>query len=160
MVVGEVLRIFISPGHNFFGHHGKPAGQHPVEAVDAARCVADAGIVGDRFFEYKPAYKGQITFFECETFNALAAALAVSNRGPEVLRRNVITQKVRLNDLIGREFSVDGVRLRGREECRPCYWMNQAFGPGAEMFLKGQGGLRAEILSDGEIRVGSRLTVD
>ena len=160
MVVGEVLRIFISPGHNFFGRHGKEAGLHQTEAVDSAHCVAKAGILGDRFFGYKPDYKGQITLFELETFEAMRSALAVSDRGPEVLRRNVITKDVRLNDLIGREFCLDAVRLLGREECRPCYWMDQAFGAGAEAFLKGQGGLRAVILSNGEIRVGSRLTVD
>jgi MOSC domain-containing protein YiiM len=160
MVVGEVLRIFISPGHNFFGHHGKPVGQHRADSVDSARCIADSGIVGDRFFGYKPDYKGQITLFERETFDGLAKALGVFDRGPEVLRRNVITQDVRLRDLIGREFYLGGVRLLGREECRPCYWMDRAFGPGAEAFLIGQGGLRAAILSNGEIRVGSRLTVD
>jgi len=51
--------------------------------------------------------------------------------------------------VIGREFEIQGVRFHGTEECRPCYWMEQAFAPGANEFLKGRGGLRAEILSDG-----------
>ena len=41
------------------------------------------------------------------------------------------------------------MRFRGVEECRPCYWMDQAIAPGAEAWLKGKGGLRAKILSDG-----------
>jgi hypothetical protein len=64
-----------------------------------------------------------------------------------------ITRGVDLNALIGNEFEVQGVRFRGTEECRPCYWMDQAFAPGAEKFLKGQGGLRATILTDGTLRV-------
>jgi hypothetical protein len=47
---------------------------------------------------------------------------------------------------------VQGVRFFGSAECRPCYWMNQAIGPGAEEFLRGQGGLRARILTDGILR--------
>jgi MOSC domain-containing protein YiiM len=60
---------------------------------------------------------------------------------------------VDLNALIGREFEVQGVRFAGVEECRPCYWMNEAFGhPQAEDWLKGRGGLRARILSSGWLR--------
>jgi MOSC domain-containing protein YiiM len=44
------------------------------------------------------------------------------------------------------------------EECRPCYWMDRAFAPGAYEFLKGRGGLRAKILCDGMLRSTARLT--
>ena len=71
-----------------------------------------------------------------------------------MLRRNVIVSGVDLNDLIGEEFSIQGVRLRGTGHCRPCYWLDQAFAPGTEDFLEGNGGLRAEILTDGAIAVG------
>ncbi len=50
--------------------------------------------------------------------------------------------------LVGQEFEVQGIRFLGTEECRPCYWMNQAFGTGSEDALKDRGGLRAQILSD------------
>jgi MOSC domain-containing protein YiiM len=55
----------------------------------------------------------------------------------------------------GEEFEVQGVRFRGVEECKPCYWMNHAVDEGAEVFLKGRGGLRAMILSDGKLLVES-----
>jgi MOSC domain-containing protein YiiM len=64
----------------------------------------------------------------------------------------VITQGVDLNEWIGEEFEVKGVRFLGMEECRPCYWMDGAFAPGAQEFLKGRGGLRAKILTDGKLR--------
>ena len=70
----------------------------------------------------------------------------------------MITRGVDLNDFIDREFEVQGVFLYGTEECRPCYWMDGAFAPGAHEFLKGRGGLRAKILSDGGLRSTARLT--
>ena len=48
---------------------------------------------------------------------------------------------------------MQGFVFRGREECRPCYWMDQSFGPGAEAALRGRGGLRAEIVTGGTLRV-------
>jgi MOSC domain-containing protein YiiM len=64
----------------------------------------------------------------------------------------VITRGVDLNEFIGKEFEVQGVYLYGTEESAPCYWMDRAFAPGAKDFLKGRGGLRAKILSDGGLR--------
>jgi len=72
-------------------------------------------------------------------------------------RRNVITRSVDLNELIGQEFEVQGVRFLGTEECRPCYWMDSVFAPGAQQFLKGRGGLRARILTDGLLRSAARV---
>jgi MOSC domain-containing protein YiiM len=69
----------------------------------------------------------------------------------------VITRGVDLNELIGQDFEVQGVRFLGTEECRPCYWMDSAFAPGAHEFLKGRGGLRARILNDGLLRSTARV---
>lgn len=119
--------------------------------VPAIECIAGHGIRGDRFFDYKNNYKGQITFFSGEVFDELCANFERTNTAASVLRRNVITRGPDLRELIGREFEVQGVRLLGTEECRPCYWMDRAFLPGTEKFLRGRGGLRARILSDGVI---------
>lgn len=149
----EIVHLYTSPAHNYFGHHGKAPDDFPVSEVDSIECVAGHGIRGDRFFDYRDSYKGQITFFSEEVYQALCDALNVHDKPPSSVRRNVITRGVDLNGLIGKEFEVQGVRFRGTEECRPCYWMDQAFAPGAEKFLKGRGGLRATILSDGILRV-------
>jgi MOSC domain-containing protein YiiM len=76
-----------------------------------------------------------------------------------VLRRNVIVSGIDLNELIGEEFAIQGVRFRGTGHCKPCYWLDQAFAPGTEDFLEGNGGLRAEILTDGAITVGDAQLV-
>lgn len=145
----KLLHFYVSPGHNFFGHHGQPAGTHPTHEVEAVECVAGHGLRGDRFFDYKENYQGQVTFFAIEVFTALQTALGVYDREPSVLRRNIITEGVDLNSLIGQEFEIQGIRFLGTAECSPCYWMDQAFAPGAEEFLKGRGGLRARILTCG-----------
>ena len=152
----KVRRLYVARGHNYFGRHGQPPANNQIIEVSAIDCVAGRGLQGDRFFDYKENYKGQITFFAWETYDAICRELNVHDKSPSAFRRNVITAGVDLNELIGREFQIQGVRFRGTEECRPCYWMDQAFAPGANEFLKGQGGLRAEILSSGILRAGVR----
>ncbi len=147
-----IKHLFLSPGHNFFGRHGQSAESFPIVEREELHCVAGAGIEGDRFFNFKPNYKGQITFFSEEVYQDLCASLHVHDRGPEVLRRNVITKGADLNEFIGAEFDLQGVRFLGTGECAPCYWMDQAFGPGAEEKLKGRGGLRAKILTSGVLK--------
>jgi MOSC domain-containing protein YiiM len=147
----EILKIFVSPLHNYVGHHGQPPGSSPVQEVTRAECLAGRGISGDRFCNHKPDYKGQITFFAFETYESLCHECGVRNRPASVFRRNVLTQGKDLNELIGEEFEIQGVRFLGVEECRPCYWMNSAFHPEAEARLQGHGGLRAQILTSGWI---------
>jgi MOSC domain-containing protein YiiM len=151
----ELLHLYISPGHNYRGHHGLPAGTHAILEVKKIRCVAGRGLEGDRYFDEEPDFKGQITFFADEVYRALCDQFGRTDKSPSVFRRNVITRGVDLDSLIGREFEVQGVRFLGVESCKPCYWMDQAFCPGAEAALQGRGGLRARILSDGVMRVTS-----
>ena len=122
--------------------------------MDKVECVAGRGIRGDRFFDYKEDYKGQITFFSVETFRKLQRELAADNADFSATRRNVLLEGADLDALIGKEFEIQGVRFLGTEECKPCYWMNGAVHPRAETWLKNRGGLRARILTDGVLRAG------
>jgi len=149
----QVRHLYISPGHNFFGRNGLPAGEHPTLAVPEIECVAGRGIKGDRFFDFKANYKGQATFFSQEVFAALCAELRLSGKSPGETRRNIVVTGLELNSLVGREFELQGVKFRGVAECSPCHWMDHAFAPGAETFLKNRGGLRVQILTDGKLRV-------
>ncbi len=151
----RIVAIFISPGHNFYGRHGHAPLDHPTLEVPEIRCIPGRGIEGDRFFDYKAGYKGQVTFFSQEVYGALCQELQVHDKSPAAFRRNVLCAGIDLNTLIGQEFEVQGVAFRGREECRPCAWMNQAFGSGAEKAMRGRGGLRAEILREGVLQVSA-----
>lgn len=159
IVTVEICHLYISPGHNFFGHHGREPDDFASLEVPEIECVAGHGIRGDRFFDYKEDYKGQITFFALEVFEALCQSLNLGNAAPSIVRRNVLTRCADLNELIGEDFEIEGVRFRGTGECKPCYWMDRAIKAGAENFLEGRGGLRARILSDGTIRSTAALSL-
>ena len=148
----EICRLYISPGHNFVGRYGQEPDDFPMIEVPMVECVAGRGLRGDRYFYFKTDYKGQVTFFSLEVFDQLSGALHLQGIPPSVVRRNIFTRDVDLNNLIGQDFEVQGVRFHGTEESRPCDWMNRAIGPGAKEFLKGCGGLRARILTDGIVR--------
>ena len=150
----ELVHLYVSPGHNYFGHHGLAPGQHPVQEAEEIHCLAGRGIRGDRFLNHQGNYKGQITFFSEEVHQSLCAQFRVWDKPASVFRRNVITRGFGLNSLIGAEFEVQGVRFFGIETCKPCHWMNEAFHPGAEEALQGRGGLRAKILMDGVLLSG------
>ncbi len=149
----RLLHLYLSPSHNYLGHHGRAPGESPSLEVHEARCVPGRGIEGDRFFDHSENHKGQITFFADEVYRSLCEQFRLENKTPAVFRRNAITLGVDLNELIGKEFELQGVRFLGTEECRPCYWMDHAFCPGAEAALRGRGGLRARILTPGSLRV-------
>jgi MOSC domain-containing protein len=149
----RIRHLFTSPGHNFVGHHGGPPGEHPVLESDEIECVAGRGIRGDRYFGFKEEYKGQITFFSRDIFDAMRRELNLPDAPPAATRRNVFLAGADPAALVGREFEIQGVRFAGVEECRPCYWMNRAFrDERVERWLKGRGGLRARILTHGVLR--------
>lgn len=150
----KLEQIFLSDGHAYFGRHGQGAAPFPVRSVPAAECVAGMGLRGDRFFGYRVGYRGQVTLFALEVLEQLRRELNCPGAEAAATRRNLLVSGVDLNALVGREFELQGVRLEGVEECRPCYWMDQALAPGAEAWLKGRGGLRCRIRTSGWLHAG------
>jgi len=153
----KLRHIFISPEHGYVGQVPEHARKQQMRSTDEVECVASKGLRGDRFFNHKDNYKGQITFFSAEVFEAACAHVGASDCPPWAMRRNVMTEGIDLNELIGREFEIQGVRFYGTQECAPCRWMDRMVGPGAKDFLKGRGGLRARILKSGTLRCGETL---
>ena len=130
----------------------------PAIEVPMIECVAGHGIRGDRFFDYQEDYKGQITFFSLEVFDELCGAFEVRDCSPSLVRRNVMTRDVDLNELIGQNFEIQGVQFHGTggmssvllDGARDC-------ARARKNFSKGRGGLRARILTDGELRSTARV---
>lgn len=153
--------IFISPGHNYFGRPKDGPGAHPTLDVERVEVVAGKGLIGDRYFGVAAHFNAQITFISAEVFNALLAELGVDGPSPVLTRRNIVISGVPLNQLIGQEFTVEAnghsVRFAGVKQCSPCAWMDAAIAPGAQKFLRGRGGLRAQALSDGLIFRGKAI---
>jgi MOSC domain-containing protein YiiM len=150
----QIKAIYLSTGHNFFGRHGLEPEKFSMESVKRVLAVAGMGLTGDRFFNYKKNYHGQATFFAMETYEEMLTRLALkSDGGPQRLRRNLLCSGIELQSLINQPFEVQGVLFQGMSECSPCYWMDQAVGPGTEAWLKGRGGLRARVLTTGWLQV-------
>ncbi len=151
----KIHHLYTSPGHNYFGHHGKEPDEYPIEESESLKLVAGKGIHGDRFFDWKEDYKGQITFFDQAVVQAVRDKISQPELPATTFRRNVIIAGVDLNALIGKTFRIGDAEFEGVEECRPCYWMDYATGEeSVEEFLKGRGGLRCRILKDAVLEVG------
>lgn len=156
-----IRHLFISPGHNYFGNPKRRPGAHPTFDVNEVAVRAGQGLVGDRFFGKGETFDGHVTFLAWEVFALLQSEADTPHPTPAALRRNVVIEGAPLNQLIGQEFAVDGVRFRGVKHCAPCRWMDDQVAPGALAFLRGRGGLRAQVLSDGVLRRGpATLTTD
>ncbi len=152
----NVVQIYRSPEHNYFGHYGRDPGTTPMGEVARARLLAGRGVEGDRF-SLEVGTKGQVSFFALEVWMRLCRELNRTDRQPDVFRRNIVVQGTDLNALVGRDFVVQGVRFHGVEYCKPCFWMDRAFAPGAFALLSEwkAGGLRASVLSDGWLCVSA-----
>ena len=123
---------------------------------DEAECEKGMRIIGDRFYNYKPDYKGQVTFFSLEVYEDICKQFELADLCPSIFRRNIIVSGTDLNSLIGKTFTVQGIDFLGTQEASPCYWMNGAVAPGAEESMKGRGGLRTKILTSGTLRKENR----
>jgi hypothetical protein len=132
-----------------------PAAEAPVELVEEAVAVVGAGLEGDRYAG------GTGTFASGRPGSALTlidAAVLDDLGGDLDHRRNVVVRGTDLNALVGREFTLGGARCRGRRLCEPCAHLDRLNGGGVLRPLVHRGGLRADVIRGGAIRVGDRLT--
>ncbi len=131
----------------------------PTYPVPEVQAVAGAGLEGDRNFKqggHAPPER-EITLIERETLEALARDHGIDLE-PGEHRRNVVTAGVPLNDLVGVEFLVGAVRVRGVELSEPCQYLENLTGrPGLLRALIHRGGLAARILEGGAIRAGDPI---
>ena len=148
----QIEQLFISARAQFLRPlTGGPAGHDPWLRCPKSS-VSEAGAFVGIGFRLQRELQRPDYFFSLDVFDLMCAELNLTEIQPSATRRNAYLRGVDLNDLIGNEFQVQGVRFVGVQECAPCSWMNSAVGPGAEQWLKGRGGLRARILSDGVVR--------
>lgn len=138
-----------------------PERKQPMISVPEVRAIAGAGLEGDRYCRERGTFSkklpsNQVTLIEAEALEAAGRDYGLEVTAEES-RRNVLTCGVALNHLVGREFQIGEVRLRGLKLCEPCTHLQQLTGKAVLKALRHRGGLRAEILSGGVIKVGERI---
>ena len=138
----------------------------PPQSVVSVRAVAGKGLEGDRYhqrigtFSKKDRPAREVTLIEAEALEALARDYGLE-LPPGATRRNITTEGVALNHLVGRTFQVGEATLRGIQLCEPCSHMERLAGrDGVKLGLVHRGGLNAEVVTDGTIQVGDRIAVD
>jgi MOSC domain-containing protein YiiM len=156
----EIRHIFVSPGHNYFGKPKDGPGHHPTHDVAEVEGRAGLGLVGDRYYGVPAHYEAQVTFIVAEVLEEVGAALGKAI-DPILARRNIVIAGVPLNQLMGEDFSLEwageSVRFAGVKQAAPCAWMDAMIGEGAQELMRGRGGLRVRVLTDGLIRRGPAL---
>ena len=152
MFQGKVVSIFIAREAAI-----------PMESREEVKAVAGQGLEGDRYFDgtghwsKTPGVGREVTLIEIEAIEALESERNIAIT-PGATRRNVVTRGVPLNHLVGREFQLGAVRLRGTRLCEPCTYLESLTQQGVLSGLIHRGGLRAEIVTGGTIRVEAAVT--
>ncbi len=135
-----------------------------LRSVREARALVGKGLEGDRYalgvgsFSRWPGSGRALTLIESEVIEDVAATQGLDLRDGRS-RRNLVTAGVRVNELVGRRFRIGTALLRGERLAQPCGYLERRIGAGLKEVLRGRGGLRAEVLEEGVIRVGDALEV-
>jgi MOSC domain-containing protein YiiM len=137
--------------------HVTAANGRPLQPVPGIRAVAGRGLEGDRHFG-KPGPGRNVTLIEAEAIEALERDYKLQITGADT-RRNIVTRGVALNHLVGREFMVGEVRLRGVELCEPCSHLAKLTQDKVREALIHRGGLNCDVVNEGMIRVGDKVCV-
>ena len=142
--------------------HIASAAKAPMRAVDQIEAIPGVGLEGDRYALkqgtfFKPEPDFELTLIEAEAIEAIRREYEVDLPAGNA-RRNVVTRGVALNHLVGHEFSIGGVKIRGIRLCEPCSHLQALTELPVIKALRHRGGLRAQILTSGVIRVGDVVT--
>ncbi len=144
--------------------HIAPSGGAPTKPVTEVRAVAGKGLEGDRYCEGVGTYSNNpgsgrdVTLIEIEAIEALKRDYDIE-LNPGNSRRNIVTRGVPLNHLVGREFKIGEVTLRGTRLCEPCSHLQKLTQQGVMRGLAHRGGLRTEIVIGGIIRVEDTVEI-
>ena len=153
------------PNGSVHSIHIAAVASEPTVSVEEVRAVAGKGLEGDRYFSGNGYYSKtpgtgrQVTLIEMETIEALERDYDYKIE-PGDARRNIVTVGVALNHLVGREFSAGEVVLRGLRLNEPCNHLASLTDEKVKQGLVHRGGLRADIVSGGVIRVGDEIRVE
>ena len=132
----------------------------PMDALDAVRAIAGVGLEGDRYATKTGEFSDQEGAGREVTLIAREAIVAANEHvtiDESEARRNLVTEGVDLDALIGKQFTIGDVVLVGVRDCPPCSYLQKLTRPGVMLARRGAGGLRADIVRAGTHRVGDSI---
>jgi len=138
--------------------------KEPLYNIKEVCIVKDRGIVDDRYFnktgtfsqKLKDKQDYHITLIEQEEIDSFNDLTGLNYRN-SLFRRNLVTTGIRLNDLVGREFTINEVRLIGIRPCEPCKMLSEELGEEFLTKMIHKAGLRAKVLKSGDIKIGDTI---
>jgi MOSC domain-containing protein YiiM len=143
--------------------HIAPAGSAPVISLGEIQAIAGKGLERDRYYlktgtySKTPGTGREVTLIEIEAIEALRREYGIDFDAAQA-RRNILTRGVALNHLIDRDFAVGEAVLRGTRLCDPCAHLEKLTVKGVMRGLIHRGGLRADVVRGGIIRVGDTIS--
>ena len=128
-----------------------------MQDVNTVEVIANKGIVNDRYFNENNDQDLQITLIESENIDYYNQ-ISKTNIPYINFRRNIITKGILLNDLVGKEFLIGNIKIKGHRLCAPCRYLQEKLEQkNLVKKLLNRGGLRCEILTDGIISVNDPI---
>ena len=154
MTIGKVVGIYIAQNQ----------GDQTV-SVDRIHVVPGMGIEGDRYFKKRTEVEGrsktgrEITLIELEAIESMCLNDGIQIT-PEETRRNIVTNGIPLNELVGHIFFIGEIQLRGVRLCEPCQYLANKTDPRILPAMVHRGGLRADILTEGNIHINDSIKAE
>jgi MOSC domain-containing protein YiiM len=145
-MIGKVFKIGIAE-----------SGSKDIKKMNSVKAITNSGIDGDRFCKINNDKRSQLTIIEKEVVDSVNK-LTNRNFEYENFRRNIVTENIKLNDLVNKELLIGDVKIKVHDLCEPCRHLQELLKE--ENLIKNllhKGGIRCEILTTGIISIGDTI---
>ena len=138
--------------------------KEPLFGKDEISVIKDKGIIGDRYFnktgsfsqKLKDKHDFHVTLIEKEEIDAFNDLTGLNYKS-ELFRRNLVTKGIKLNNLLGKEFEINGIKFIGMRLCEPCKMLANIIGDEFLIKMAHKAGLRAKVISSGNLKIGDKI---
>lgn len=151
--VGRVLHI-----------HTAPAAGEPMQAQQRVEARTGGGLIGDRYDaragHWSPIKRrgDWLSLIEQEEIDRLRVSWGLALE-PGETRRNITTQGIRLDSLLGRRFRIGEATCHAVRHCEPCTYLEQLLGREIIYPLVHRAGIRVEVVDGGVIALGDEIVL-